>query len=134
MNFIELKQLIHRTKLQTESGVSDDGGMGGMLNCHMQCLEFLPIPMIEICAKTSAAIQQFEVADYIPHIEFNQSGDQECRTSHSFEEDDINEDGLEMAQEMLNMPITEPNDELLDDEEFNAFIGNNLEDPPNGVE
>ncbi|KAF7827522.1 uncharacterized protein G2W53_018686 [Senna tora] len=41
--------------------ISDDEGMGSMLHCHMQCLEFLPIPVIEICANTSAAMQPFEV-------------------------------------------------------------------------
>ncbi|KAF7842208.1 uncharacterized protein G2W53_004506 [Senna tora] len=52
----------------------------------------------------------------------------------AFEEDDVNEDGLEMAQEMLNMPTGEPNDELLDDGEFDALTRNDIEDPLNGVE
>ncbi|KAF7823530.1 uncharacterized protein G2W53_021674 [Senna tora] len=78
MSFVELKQLIYRTlKSQPNeevpeiiyrmpcgrnsvnflsAEVSDDEGMGGMLNYHMQCLEFSPIPMIEICANTSAAV------------------------------------------------------------------------------
>ncbi|KAF7838809.1 hypothetical protein G2W53_007291 [Senna tora] len=82
--------------------------MDDMLDCHMRCLEFLPIPIIDICANTYAAIEQVEVDDYIPQLEFNRSSDQE--------------------------PTTEPNDKLLDDEEYNAFIGNDIEDPPNGVE
>ncbi|KAF7831700.1 protein FAR1-related sequence 8-like [Senna tora] len=156
MSFAELKQLIHRTlKLPQNqevseiiyrmshgrnpvnflyAEVSDDEGMGNMLHCHMQCLEFLPIPVIEICANTSTAVQPFEVSDYIPHIEFNRRGDQECGTSHVFEGDDINEDGLEMSHEMFNMPTTEPNDELLDDEEFDGITGNDIEDPPDGAE
>ncbi|KAF7827282.1 coatomer subunit alpha-2-like [Senna tora] len=80
-----------------------------------------------------AAVQQFEVTDYIPHIKFNRLGDQKCGTSQTFEGDDINEDGLEMAQEMLNMPTAKPNNELLDDEEFDAFIRNDIEDSPNEV-
>ncbi|KAF7841347.1 uncharacterized protein G2W53_003645 [Senna tora] len=156
MSFVELKQLIHHTlKLPPNQEVSeiiyrmpygrnpvkflspevsDDEGMDGMLDCHMKCLEFFPIPMIEICANTSVAAQQFEATDYIPHIEFNRRGDQECGTSQAFEGDDINEDGLEMAHEMLNMSTTELNDELLDDEEFDTLTGNDIEDPPNGVE
>ncbi|KAF7827520.1 putative polygalacturonase [Senna tora] len=85
------------------------------------------------CANTSAAMQPFEVTDYIPHTEFNRRGDQECGTSQAFEGDDINEVSLEMAQEMLNMPTTEPNEELFDDEEFDALIGNDIEDPQSGV-
>ncbi|KAF7821323.1 uncharacterized protein G2W53_026778 [Senna tora] len=108
--------------------------MGNMLHCHMQCLEFLPISVIEICANTSTAMQPFEATDYIPHIEFNRRGEQECGTSEAFEGDDINEDSLEMAQEMLNMPTAELNDEVLDDEEFDALIGNDIEDPPSGAE
>ncbi|KAF7831782.1 uncharacterized protein G2W53_014115 [Senna tora] len=113
--------------------VSDDEGMDSMLHCHMQCLEFLPIPVIEICANTSTVIQPFEATDYIPHIEFNRQGEQECGTSQTFEGDDINEDSLEMAQEILNMSTAEPNEELLDDEEFDALIGNDIEDPPSGA-
>ncbi|KAF7833883.1 hypothetical protein G2W53_008742 [Senna tora] len=156
MAFAELKELIHRTlklsKNQVVSEiiyrmpygrnpinfisaeVSDDEGMASMLHCHMQCLEFLPIPVIEICANTSAAMQPFEATDYIPHIEFNRRGEQECGPSQAFEGDDINEDSLEMAQEMLNMPTAEPDEELLDDEEFDALIGNDIEDPPSGAE
>ncbi|KAF7825054.1 hypothetical protein G2W53_016218 [Senna tora] len=156
MTFVELKELIHRTLKLSQNEVvseiiyrmpygsnsvnflsaevSDDEGMTSMLHCHMQCLEFLPIPMIEICANTSAAMQPFEAIDYIPHIEFNRRSEQECGTSQAFEGDDINEDSLEMAQEMLNMPTAKPNEELLDDEEFDALIGNDIEDPPSGAE
>ncbi|KAF7820841.1 hypothetical protein G2W53_026296 [Senna tora] len=156
MTFAELKELIHRTLKLSQNQVvseiiyrmpygrnpinflsaevSDDEGMASMLHCHMQCLEFLPIPVIEICANTSAAMQPFEATDYIPHIEFNRRGEEECGTSQAFEGDDINEDSLEMAQEMLNMPTEEPNEELFDDEEFDALIGNDIEDPPSGAE
>ncbi|KAF7833162.1 uncharacterized protein G2W53_015495 [Senna tora] len=156
MSFAEFKQLIHHTlKLPQNqevleiiyrmpygrnpvnflsAEVFDDEGMGSILHCHMQCLKFLPIPMIVICANTSTAMQPFEVPNYIPHIEFNRRGDQECGTSQAFEGDDINEDSLEMAREMLNMLTAEPNDELLDDEEFDALTGNDIEDLPNGVE
>ncbi|KAF7815194.1 uncharacterized protein G2W53_029163 [Senna tora] len=124
MTFAELKELIHRILKLSQNQVvseiiyrmpygrnpinflsakvSDDEGMGSMLHCHMQCLEFLPILVIEICANTSAAMQPFEATDYIPHIEFNRRA--------------------------------EPNEELLDDEEFDALIGNDIEDPPSGAE
>ncbi|KAF7813922.1 uncharacterized protein G2W53_034898 [Senna tora] len=116
MTFAELKELIHRTlKLSQNQVVSEIIYRMPYGRNPLQC-------------------SHLRATDYIPHIEFNRRGEQECGPSQAFEGDDINEDSLEMAQEMLNMPTAEPNEELLDDEEFDALIGNDIKDPPSGAE
>ncbi|KAF7844073.1 uncharacterized protein G2W53_000978 [Senna tora] len=100
MSFAKLKHLIHRNlKLQPNQEVS-------------QIIYRMPYGrnLVNFLSADVSDDEQVEADGYIPQFEFNRSGDQECGTSQAFGEDDINEDGLEMVEEMMNMPIAEPNE------------------------
>ncbi|KAF7831654.1 uncharacterized protein G2W53_013987 [Senna tora] len=84
--------------------------------------------VIKICANISVIQQEPIVEDYIPEMPLQTILSQECGTSQSVPKEDEDKGAFTVAERLLSILTTAPNDDIADEEYLDALMGNDIED------